>query len=143
MFRRLVFVGLFIVLLTGLFGGFGRMRARDAYYDGYTDGLQAQAGAESGETAAETAPPAATYRDGYGRGWGILGIFGFIFKFFFFLLLLKLLFGLLGFRHWRRHGKWGRGSWRHHKHGDWADRPGHEKSPKWMDDDDDEPILTV
>ena len=145
MFRKLFGVGLLVLLLTGLFGGLGGRRSEAAYYEGYAAGLQAQV-SESAAEGTETVPPAVPSHDrfGHGRflGWGILGIFAFFFKFFFFLLLLKIVFRLLFGRRWRhRGGPWGH----HHKH--WQghhDRPGKEKSPKWMDDsDDDEPIMTV
>ena len=150
MFRKLFGVGLLVLLIAGLFGGFSGRRTQSAYYEGYSDGLQAGQSVEGSETAAETsAPPAAPYRDGYGHGryfgWGILGIFAFFFKaifmFFLFMFVLRLIFG----RRWRhRGGPWGRGSWRFHKHGHGGHRPGWEKSPKWTDDDDDdEPIMTV
>ena len=150
MFRKLLGFGLLVLLLTGLFGGMGGRRSQAAYYEGYADGLQAQTSESAAESGAETsAPPAApSYRDGYGNGrffgWGILGIFAFFFKFVFFLMLMKMMFWLIGGRRWRhRGGPWKRGHWMHHKHGH-GERPGKEKSPKWMDDsDDDEPIMTV
>lgn len=147
MFRRFVGFGLLILLLAGLFGGFGS-RTRAAYYEGYADGLQAQA-SESAETAA---PPAAPYYDGHGRffGWGalgILGIFAIFFKIGFFFLLAMLFMRLIFGRRWKhRGGPWGHGRWGHHKHDYHAHghhSPGPEKSPKWMNDDDDEPIMTV
>ncbi|GJM41950.1 MAG: hypothetical protein DHS20C20_22320 [Ardenticatenaceae bacterium] len=149
MFRRLFGFGLFILLLMALFGGLSS-RSRAAYYEGYEAGLQAQA-SESVEEGAETAvPPAAPYHDGYGHGrffgWGalgILGIFAIFFKIGFFFLLAMLFMRLVFGRRWKhRGGKWGHGPWgHHHKH---SHHPGHEKSPKWMnDDDDDEPVMTV
>jgi hypothetical protein len=153
MFRRLFGFGLFILLLMALFGGLsGRTRA--AYYEGYAAGLQAQA-SESSEEGAPTAPPAAPYYDDYGHGrffgWGamgILGIFAIFFKIGFFFLLAMLFLRLVFGRRWRhRRGPWGRDPWRHgpwghhQKHGH---HKGHEKSPKWMNDsDDDEPVMTV
>jgi hypothetical protein len=80
-------------------------------------------------------------------GWaalGILGFFAIFFKIGFFFLLAMLFMRLIFGRRWRRGGgPWGRGPWgHHHKHG--HHRPGREKSPKWMDDsDDDEPVMTV
>lgn len=143
MFRRLLGFGLLVLLLVGLFGGFGS-RTRAAYYEGYAAGLQAQAGeaAEEGTTAAPPAP----YRDGPGfLGWGalgLLGIFAFFFKIGFFFLLAMLFLRLIFGRRWRhRGGPWGRGPWGHHRHGQHG--PGPEKSPKWMGDDDDEPVMTV
>jgi hypothetical protein len=150
MFRRFVGFGLLILLLVGLFGGFGS-RTRAAYYEGYADGLQAQA-SETSEEGATAAPPAAPYYDGHGRffGWGalgILGIFAIIFKIGFFFLLVMLFMRLIFGRRWRhRGGPWGRGPWGHHKHDYHAHGhhgPGPEKSPKWMNDDDDEPVMTV
>jgi hypothetical protein len=152
MFRKLLGFGLLVLLVTSLFGGLSGRNSRAAYYEGYEAGLQAQTGAavvEGSESAAETsAPPVAPYRDGFGHGrsfgWGalgILGIFAFFLKIAFFFLLLRLIFGLFGPRRWRHRGPWG-----HHKHGrGWhGDQPGREKSPKWMDDsDDDEPVMTV
>ncbi|WP_420627724.1 hypothetical protein [Candidatus Leptofilum sp.] len=143
MFRKIFGIGLLILLLMGLFGGFGS-RSRAAYYEGYSDGLQAQT-SESAEEGAEAAPPAAAYRDGYGHGrfigWGILGIFAIFFKIGFFFLLAMLIMRLIfGRRRWHKGGPWGRGGWHKHSH----HRPGREKSPKWMDDsDDDEPVMTV
>ncbi len=154
MFRKFVGLGLIILLVAGLFGGFGS-RSRAAYYEGYADGLQAQAG-ESTEEGATAAPAPAPYRDGPGFfGWGalgILGIFAFFFKiaFFFFLamLFMRLIFG----RRWKHrggpdgYGRWGHGPWGHHKHGRHKHGhhgPGPEKGPKWMNDDDDEPVMTV
>lgn len=149
MFRRIFGFGLFILLLLALFGGLSS-RSRAAYYEGYTAGLQAQTG-ESSEEGAPVAPPAAPYYDGYGHGrffgWGalgILGIFAFFFKIAFFFLLAMLFLRLIFGRRWRhRRGPWGPGPWgHHHKRGHHT--PGPEKSPKWMnDDDDDEPVLTV
>ncbi len=142
MFRRLLGFGLLVLLLVGLFGGFGS-RTRAAYYEGFSDGLQAQVGEEGAETAV---PPAAPYRDGPGFfGWGtlgILGIFAIFFKIAFFFLLAMLFLRLIFGRRWKhRGGPWTRGPWGHHKHGHHA--PGPEKSPKWMSDDDDEPVMTV
>ncbi len=150
MFRKILGLGLIILLLSGIFGGFGS-RSRAAYYEGYSDGLQAQT-SDAAEESAEAAPSAAPYRDGRGgfMGWaalGILGFFAIFFKIGFFFLLAMLFMRLIfGLRRWHRGGPWGRGSrghgpWGHrHKH----ERPGREKSPKWMDDsDDDEPVMTV
>ncbi len=146
MFRKLLGFGLLVLLVTSLFGGLSGRRSQAAYYEGYEAGLQAQtsaAGVEGSETAAETAVPSAAYRDGFGHGrsfgWGalgILGIFAFFAKIGFFFLLLMLIFRLLGFcRRRHRRGSWGKHGW---------DNPGREKSPKWMDDsDDDEPVMTV
>ncbi|WP_420643213.1 hypothetical protein [Candidatus Leptofilum sp.] len=139
MFRKLLGFGLIILLLSGIFGGFGS-RTRAAYYEGYSDGIQAQTSESAGE-GAEAVPPVSPYRDGYGHGrfigWGILGIFAIFFKIGFFFLLAMLFMRLIfGRRHWRRGGPWRH----HHKH----DQPGPEKSPKWMhDSDDDEPVMTV
>ncbi|MCP4419124.1 MAG: hypothetical protein GY805_21115 [Chloroflexi bacterium] len=161
MFRKLLGFGLLVLLVTSLFGGLSGRSSRAAYYEGYEAGLQAQTSAEVGTEAAdgsETAvsPPAAPH--GYGRGhdynrsfswgaWGILGIFAIFFKIGFFFLLLMLIFRLLGPRRWRHRAHWHRGPWgHHHKHGHGSHRhhSGHEKSPKWMDDsDDDEPVMTV
>jgi len=152
MFRRIFGIGLLVLLLVALFGGLSG-RSRAAYYEGYAAGLQAQAG-ESGEEV-PAAPPAAPYYDGYGHGrffgWGalgILGIFAVFFKIGFFFLLAMLFMRLIFGRRWRhRGGPWGRGPWghgpwgHHHKHGHHG--PGPEKSPKWMNDDDDEPVMTV
>ena len=142
MFRRFLGFGLLILLLVGLFGGFGS-RTRAAYYEGYADGLQAQA-SESSEEGTMAAPPTAPYHDGYGHGrffgWGalgILGIFAIIFKIGFFFLLAMLFMRLIFGRRWKHRG----GPWGHHKHG--YHGPGPEKSPKWMNDDDDEPVMTV
>ncbi|MAT95850.1 MAG: hypothetical protein CL608_01685 [Anaerolineaceae bacterium] len=150
MFRRFLGFGLLVLLLVGLFGGFGS-RSRAAYYEGYAAGLQAQA-SESGEEGTTAAPPAAPHYDGHGRffGWGalgILGIFALFFKIGFFFLLAMLFMRLIFGRRWRHRGgpwargRWGGGPWGHHKHGHHG--PGREKSPKWMNDDDDEPIMTV
>ena len=138
MFRKLLGFGLIILLLSGIFGGFGS-RTRAAYYEGYSDGSQAQS-SESVEESVEAAPSAAPYRDGRGgfMGWaafGVLGFFAIFFKIGFFFLLAMLFMRLLfGGRRWHRGG---RGPWRHHRkhrhHG-----PGHEKAPKWMDDSDDD-----
>ena len=150
MFRRIFGVGLLILLLMGIFGGFGS-RTRSAYYEGYADGVRAQtsAAAEDGGTAVPIYPP---HYDGFGHGrflgWGalgILGIFAFFFKIaFFFLLAMIVLRLIFGRRHWRRRGPWrGHGPWgHHHKHSHHG--PGPEKGPKWMhDSDDDEPVMTV
>ncbi|MBK8901060.1 MAG: hypothetical protein IPM53_07750 [Anaerolineaceae bacterium] len=158
MFRRIFGIGLFILLLMGIFGGFGS-RTRAAYYEGYAAGLQAQVG-ESSEEGTTSAPPAAPYYDGHGRffGWGalgILGIFAIFFKIGFFFLLAMLFMRLIFGRRWRhRGGPWGHGSWGHgsRRHGPWGhhphwhghEGPGKEKAPKWMNDhDDDEPVMTV
>jgi hypothetical protein len=150
MFRRFLGFGLLILLLVGLFGGFGS-RTRAAYYEGYADGLQARA-SESAEEGATAALPAAPNYDGHGRffGWGalgILGIFAIFFKIGFFFLLAMLFMRLIFGRRWKhRGGPWGRGPWGHHKHDYHAHGhhgPGPEKSPKWMNDDDDEPVMTV
>ena len=151
MFRRIFGFGLFILLALALFGGLSG-RSRAAYYEGYAAGLQAQA-SESGEEGTTAVPPAAPYYDGHGRffGWGalgILGIFAIFFKIGFFFLLAMLFMRLVFGRRWRhrggpwRRGPWGHGPWaHHHKHEHHG--PGHEKSPKWMNDDDDEPVMTV
>jgi len=148
MFRRIFGFGLFILLLTALFGGLSN-RSRAAYYEGYADGLQAQA-SESAEEGAQAVPPAAPYYDGHGRffSWGalgILGIFAIFFKIGFFFLLAMLFMRLIFGRRWKhRGGPWrrGPGPWgHHHKHGHHDSGP--EKSPKWMNDDDDEPVMTV
>ncbi|MCB8949402.1 MAG: hypothetical protein H6653_15435 [Ardenticatenaceae bacterium] len=149
MFRRIFGVGLLILLLMGIFGGFGS-RTRAAYYEGYADGMSAQtsAAAEDDGTAVPVYPP---HYDGFGHGrflgWGalgILGIFAFFFKIaFFFLLAMIVLRLIFGRRRWRR-GPWqGHGPWgHHHKHGHHG--PGPEKGSKWMhDSDDDEPVMTV
>ena len=156
MFRRIFGFGLVILLLMALFGGISS-RSRAAYYEGYAAGLQAQA-SESSEAGATTVPPTAPYYDGHGRffGWGalgILGIFAIFFKIGFFFLLAMLFMRLIFGRRWKHrggpwgHGPWGHGPWGHHKHGYHAHghhSPGPEKSPKWMDDDDDdEPVMTV
>jgi len=152
MFRRIFGFGLFILLLMALFGGLSG-RSRAAYYEGYAAGLQAQAG-ESSEEGVPTAPPAAPDYDGYGHGrfigWGalgIIGIFAFFFKIGFFFLLAMIFMRLIFGRRWRhRGGPWGRGPWGHHHHPRWHghEGPGKEKSPKWMNDnDDDEPVMTV
>lgn len=148
MFRKLLGFGLLVLLLTSLFGGLSGRRSQAAYYEGYAAGLQAKNNVEASVEGQETAvPPAAPYRDGFehGRFWGwgavgILGIFAIFFKIGFFFLLFMLAFRLLGSRRWRQHGPW-----KHHKHGhSWhGHHPGREKSPKWMDDDDDEPVMTV
>ncbi|MCB0136351.1 MAG: hypothetical protein KDD75_14695 [Caldilineaceae bacterium] len=149
MFRKILGIGLIVLLLSGIFGGFGS-RTRAAYYEGYSDGLQAQ----TAESAEESAPPAAPYRDGYGHGgfmgwaaFGVLGFFAIFFKIgFFFLLAMMAMRLIFGRRRWHRGGPWGRGP---HGHGPWGhhhkhERPGREKSPKWMEDsDDDEPVMTV
>ena len=146
MFRKLFGFGLLVLLLAGLFGGFGGRRTQSAYYEGYAAGLQAQSGAETAE-GSEASPPPAAYHDGYGHGrfigWGILGIFAVFFKIGFFFLLAMLFMRLIfGRRRWRHRG----GPWAHHPM-HWRghhDRPGKEKSPQWMaDSDDDEPVMTV
>ena len=147
MYRKMFGIGLIILLLAGLFGGFGS-RSRAAYYEGYTDGLRAQAGETAAEGAEAGPPPADTHYDGYGSGrffgWGALGVVGnFAIGFFFLLGMLFLRLIFFG-RRWRhRGGPWGHGPWGHrHKHGHHG--PGPEKSPKWMQDsDDDEPVMTV
>ena len=145
MFGTIFGFGLLILLLVGLFGRFGG-RTRAAYYEGYNDGLRAQAG-ESAAEGTEAVPPAAPYYDGHRPvgfwGWGILGFFAIFFKIGFFFLLVMLFMRLIFGRRWRhRGGPWGRGPWGHHKHGHHG--PGPEKSPKWMQDsDDDEPVMTV
>ncbi len=154
MFRRIFGIGLLILLLMGIFGGFGG-RTRAAYYEGYSDGLRAQT-SESGEVGATAVPPTPHY-DGFGHGrflgWGALGVLGILAIFFkigfFFLLAMfftRLIFGRHG-RHrggpWRR-GPWGHGPWGHHPRWHGHEGPGKEKSPKWMNDsDDDEPVMTV
>ena len=143
MFRRFLGFGLLMLLLAGLFGGFGS-RTRAAYYEGYADGLQAQT-TELAETAV---PSAAPHYDGYGHGhfigWGILGIFAIFFKIGFFFLLAMLIMRLIFGRRWRRRGRWGHGPWGHHHHRHGYHGSGPEKGPKWMaDSDDDEPIMTV
>ena len=101
MFRRIFGVGLLILLLMGIFGGFGS-RTRSAYYEGYADGVSAQtsAAAEDGGTAVPVYPP---QYDGFGHGrflgWGalgILGIFAFFFKIAFFFLLAMIVFEKFG-----------------------------------------------
>lgn len=155
MFRRIFGIGLLILLLMGILGGFGG-RTRAAYYEGYSAGLRAQT-SESGEEGAETAVPSPSHYDGFGHGrffgWGVLGvlgIFAIFFKIGFFFLLamlfMRLIFGRHG-RHrggpWRR-GPWGHGPWGHHPRWHGHEGPGKEKSPKWMNDsDDDEPVMTV
>jgi hypothetical protein len=161
MFRKLLGFGLLILLVTSLFSGLRGRQSRSAYYEGYEAGLQAQSGAEVGsetaegsETAAETsAPAAAPHQDGFGYGrsfgWGalgILGIFAIFAKIGFFFLLLMIIFRLLRPHRWQHHGSWHRSSWGCHKHGHGPHEhhPFKEKSPKWMDDsDDDEPVMTV
>ena len=148
MFRKFFGMGLLILLLMGILGGFSS-RSRAAYYEGYAAGVQAQVG--DAAEGAESAPPPAPYYDGYGHGrffgWGAVGILG-IFAIFFkiaFLFLLAMLFMRLifGRGRWHRGGPWWRGPWGHH-HKHWHHGPGHEKSPKWMNDsDDDEPVMTV
>lgn len=154
MFRRIFGIGLLILLLMGIFGGFGG-RTRAAYYEGYADGVRAQT-SESGEdgTAVSPYPP---YYDGFGHGrflgWGalgILGIFAIFFKIgFFFLLAMFVMRLIFGRRRWHRggpwrRGPWGHGPWGHHPHWHGHDGPGKEKAPKWMNDsDDDEPVMTV
>ncbi len=152
MFRRLLGFGLFIMLLMVLFGGFSG-RSRAAYYEGYADGLRAQV-SEVAEEGAEAVSPTAPRYDGFGHGrffgWGalgILGIFALFFKIAFFFLLAMLFMRLIfGRRGWHHGGPWGRGPWGHHKHDYHAHGhhgPGQEKSPKWMNDDDDEPVMMV
>lgn len=148
MFRKIFGIGLLFLLLAGLFGGLGS-RTRAAYYEGYTDGLRAQTG-ELAEEGAEAVPPAAPQYDGHRPGgffgWaalGILGFFAFFFKIGLFFLLAMFILRLIFGRRWRhRGGPWGRGPWGHHKHGHHGH--GREKSPKWMQDsDDDEPVMMV
>lgn len=152
MFRRIFGIGLLILLLMSIFGGFGA-RSRAAYYEGYSDGLRAQT-SESGEEGATAVPP---YYDGYGHGrflgWGALGILGIFALFlkigFFFLLAMLFMWLIFGRRRWHRggpwrRGPWGHGRWGHHPHWHGHDGPGKEKAPKWMNDrDDDEPVMTV
>lgn len=147
MFRKILGIGLVVLLLSGLFGGFGN-RTRAAYYEGYSDGLQAQ----TGESAEESAPPAAPYRDGFGHNgflgvaaFGILGFFAIFLKIGFFFLLAMLFVRLIfGRRRWHRGGPWRRGPWGHHPHWHGHNGPAKEKGPKWMqDNDDDEPVMTV
>jgi hypothetical protein len=150
MFRRIFGFGLFIMLLMALFGGLGS-RSRAAYYEGYADGLRAQV-SEVVEEGAEAVSPAAPRYDGFGHGrffgWGalgILGIFAIFFKIGFFFLLAMLFMRLIFGRHGRhRGGPWGRGPWGYHPRWHGHEGPGKEKSPKWMNDsDDDEPVMTV
>lgn len=139
-FRRGHFIRMFLLLFLALMlvGAVVSVAGRGSYGEGWTDGFaaaQAAAGDDGGTAAPAPAPQATPYR---GWGFGPIGwFFGGVFKFFLFFLLfgfgLKLLGGLFGWGHWRRHRHKG-GHYRPwHGPGD-RDEP-YEKSPEDVEPD--------